>query len=371
MSEFIGKKVFIGIDVHKKTYSLSAICEGRLIKKCTLAADPEVLVKYCNKLFQGSEIETAYESGFCGFHLHRYLEAHKIRNQVVHAAGIEVAMGCRVKNDKKDSLKIATQLSVGRLKGIHVPSEKREGYRSLTRLRETCLTHRTRFACQLKSLLFQHGLIQHDDEEKVTEKWIKNLKAQKQPEEIRYALNHYIDMWLDMTKRLKEIDREISSQAAEDRDLEAMYRSAPGVGPLAARILANELGDMSQFANERQLFSYVGLTPWEHSSGEHTRQGHISRQGKPILRKVLVQAAWVAVRRDPSLKAIFERISKNAGKKRAIVGIARRLIGRIRSCFRTGELYRYMEIESEASPAPSSEGLLGKASDCAQSAQKK
>jgi len=140
MPEFTGKQVFLGIDVHKKTYSLSAICEGRLIKKCTLAADPEVLVKYCNKHFPRAKIETAYEAGFCGFHLHRHLEAHKIQNRVIHAAGIEVAMGCRVKNDKKDSLKIATQLSVGRLKGIYVPSKEREGYRSLTRLRETCLT---------------------------------------------------------------------------------------------------------------------------------------------------------------------------------------------------------------------------------------
>jgi transposase len=111
---------------------------------------------------------------------------------------------------------------------------------------------------------------------------------------------------------------------------------------------------MSQFANERQLFSYVGLTPWEHSSGERVRQGHISRQGKPILRKVLVQAAWVAVRYDSSLKEIYERIGKSAGKKRAIVGIARRLIGRIRACFRTGEIYKVQKkIESETAPVPS------------------
>jgi hypothetical protein len=42
---------------------------------------------------------------------------------------------------------------------------------------------------------------------------------------------------------------------------------------------------------------------------------------------------------DPALQAIYDRISQKAGGKRAIVGIARRLIGRIRSCFRTGTLY--------------------------------
>ncbi len=49
------------------------------------------------------------------------------------------------------------------------------------------------------------------------------------------------------------------SQAKQDERLERIYQSAPGVGKLAARILSNELGDMSQFSNERKLFSYVEL----------------------------------------------------------------------------------------------------------------
>jgi len=100
---------------------------------------------------------------------------------------------------------------------------------------------------------------------------------------------------------------------------------------------------MSQFGNEKKLYSYTGLTPCEYSSGEHVRRGHISRQGKPILRKVLVQSAWVAIKIDPSLKKIYERISNKAGAKRAIIAIARRLIGRIKSCFDSGTLYQVAE----------------------------
>lgn len=87
----------------------------------------------------------------------------------------------------------------------------------------------------------------------------------------------------------------------------------------------------------------TGLTPSEHSSGEHTRQGHITRQGNSVLRKILIEAAWVAIYKDPSLEAIFNQLASKRGKKRAIVGIARRLIGRIRSCVLTGTLY---EIKS-------------------------
>lgn len=349
MHDYNGKRVYVGIDVHKKTYSVTAISEGRMVKKDTLVADPSKLVNYLHKYFPKAELETAYETGFCGFHLHRQLTDQQIRNSVVHASKMEVAVGDKTKTDKKDSLKLATQLSAGRLKGIYVPSKEREAKRYLTRLRENCSTHRIRFGCQLKSLLFLYGLIAPEDDQKISKKWLEKIKKQS-PTEIKYIVNQYIEMWIEITQRIATIDKEICKQAENDKDLEIMYRSVPGIGPLISRILANELGDMKQFSNEGQLFSYVGLTPCEHSSGEHKRLGHITRQGKPILRKVLIQAAWISIKHDASLKKIYERISQKAGKKRAIVGIARRLIGRIRACFRTGEIYK---TQTETAPAPS------------------
>jgi len=151
---------------------------------------------------------------------------------------------------------------------------------------------------------------------------------------IRYALDHLTDMWKKLTLKIKEIDLETAKQAEEDNHLERIYRSAPGIGPVGARVLANELEDMSYFGNERQIFSYTGLTPSEHSSGGYIRKGHISRQGKSIIRRVLVLAAWKAIQKDPELRKTFEQIALRAGKKRAIVAIARRFIGHIRACFK-------------------------------------
>lgn len=345
MRNYTGKTVYLGMDVHKKTYAVTAICDGQVIKKDTLKAEPVVLISYCKKYFVGAQIESAYEAGCFGFHLHRCLEAEGIKNRVVDAAGIEIAVGDRVKTDKRDSLKLATHLADGRLKGIHVPTVEREDHRAVTRLRDTFVRQRSRFACQLKSLLSQHGLIRADDKKKVSSKWIKVLEVMPLSHGLKYAISHYIAMWQHMDVKVKEIDKEIAIQAQKDGDIEAIYRSVPGIGPTSARALANELEDTTQFDNERQLFSYVGLTPSEYSSGEHVRQGHITRQGKPILRKILVEVAWKTIRQDASLREIFDRISVRAGKKKAIIGIARRLVGRIRACFRTGELYR---IQSES-----------------------
>lgn len=73
--------------------------------------------------------------------------------------------------------------------------------------------------------------------------------------------------------------------------------------------------------------------------------GHISRQRSSVLRKILIEASWVAITKDPSLEEIYKRLS-HRGSKRAIVGIARRLVGRIRSCLLNGTLYEIQSVKN-------------------------
>ncbi|EKD45867.1 MAG: Transposase IS116/IS110/IS902 family protein [uncultured bacterium] len=264
--------------------------------------------------------------------------AQDINNIVTHPASIKVSARDRVKTDKRDSLKMAKQLSNGELKGINVPSEEREQFRILTRTRDQLAEHRKRISNQIKSLLFTQGLIDLQDDTRVGEGWLKKIQRFEMPEELKYSINLFIQIWLDLDSKLKEILKKLGEQAKKD-SIDIMYRSVPGIGALSARILANELGDMSHFYNEKGLFSYTGLTPSEYSSGEHKCLGSISRQGKAVLRMLLVQIAWKSIKQDRRLLEIFERISKKAGKKRAIVAIARKIIGCIRACFKTGALW--------------------------------
>ncbi len=344
MKDYTGKTIFVGMDVHKKTYSVTVICDSCIIKRDTLKAEPEDLISYLKKRFGSGKIKTAYEAGFCGFHLHRTLEAAGIENIVVHAAGIETS-NSRVKTDKRDSLKIAVHLSEGKLRSVYIPTVEQEDHRTVTRLRDTFCKERARIGNQIKSLLFLHGLIPADNKKKASQKWIESLSRFEMPPGVKFAIEKFVAMWLEFNEKIKEIDLEIKKQAIKDQAVDAIYQTASGIGPTSARVLANELGNLQQFKNERQLFSYIGFTPSEHSSGEHTRQGHITKQGKPIVRKILVQAAWVAIRHDIELQNIYEKIAVKSGAKRAIVAVARRLIGRIRACFRTGELYEAKKVE--------------------------
>ncbi|MBV9385192.1 MAG: IS110 family transposase [Chroococcidiopsidaceae cyanobacterium CP_BM_ER_R8_30] len=346
-ASYTGKEVFIGIDVHKKSYSVVARCDKEVIKKWTMAGSPKELSQQLQKCFSGAIIHSVYEAGFSGFALHRELVKHGVNNIVVHAAAIEIAANVRVKTDKRDAQKMAVLLEAGRLKGNRIPSESEEQHRLLTRTRQQLVEERTALKNKIRMKFHQLGLIEYDENRPMSHKLVKELLSGTDASELRIVIQAYWNIWQKLDEEICKLAQAIKEQAKTDPH-DATYRSAPGVGPLSARILANELGDMSQFNNERQLFSYTGLTPCEYSSGENIRRGHISRQGNSRLRGILVESAWRAIKKDRALGEFFERLSPRTGKKRAIVAVARKLIGRIRAAFQKGVNYQMEYQNSQA-----------------------
>lgn len=336
MRDYTGRTIYLGMDVHKLSYSVTAICDKEIVKRDKLPANPTDLVMYCKRFFPNATIKSAYEAGFCGFGLHRYLIENQIQNIVIHPASIEIQMDDRVKTDKRDSLKIAAHLSQDRLKGIYIPSLEQEDLRSVSRYRGTLIKERSRCANRIKSFLHLHGV--KIDFNRLSVKSCENLRQLNLSSGNQFCLEFMLKEWEKASKDIQACEQRLKEQSTTD-ELEKYYTSIPGIGHIIGRVLSNELGDMKQFENERQLFSYCGLTPCEYSSGEKIRRGHITRQGKSFLRMYLTQAAWRAIRKDPALQEAFDRISVRAGSKRAIQAIARKLIGRARSCVLKRQMY--------------------------------
>lgn len=347
-SDYTGQPLFVGIDVHKKTYSIVVMHERTVIKKMTLKALPGNLLGFFEKYYPRAKIKSAYEAGFSGFGLHRFLEENGVENIVVHAAAVEIGANDRVKNDKRDALKLATQLEAGRLRGIFIPDKEMEDRRELTRLRATLVDERRRTGTRMKHKAHQHGLIGPDCDQRVSKTWIRDLLTKEMGAGLQHSLKTFAKIWTSLSEEIKEVDRLIQEQAEMNTEIQGIYRSTPGVGPTAAAVLSNELGDMQQFSNERELASYLGLTPSEHSSGEHTRRGHITKQGKSYLRAILVQSSWVAIRHDKKLSETFDRIADRQGLKRAIIAIARRLAIQLRACLREKVFYKHEQFAEAA-----------------------
>lgn len=332
---YIDKKVFAGIDVHKKSYKICVIMDGKIINRATTPGNPESLGRYLER-YKGAEIHTVYEAGFSGYGLHRFLNKLGIKSIIVNPGSIATEKNCRVKTDKHDAARMATDLSQNRLTGIRIPSEDEELARTLTRTRAQLVFNRTSVKNQITMRLFQFGKIDSMDRTVLIPKLKNRLSSFEQ--ELNESISYLIELWDYLNEKVKEITKKLKEQAKDNTAI-AIYRSIPGVGLISACVFARELGDLSQFSSQKKLNSFIGLTPSEDSSGETIRRGHITRLGKPFLRAALIQCAWVAISKDSSLKQQYKRISAKAGPKRAIVAMAKKIIGIARALFREQRLY--------------------------------
>jgi transposase len=128
--------------------------------------------------------------------------------------------------------------------------------------------------------------------------------------------------------QIEELDRAVKAEA--ERRAEAVeLMKCKGVGPVTALAFVLTVGPVERFANSRALVSYLGLNPSENSSGGHQRLGHISKQGNPMLRWLLVEAGQSAAVLDDELRRKYQRLRFRRGRNVAKVAVARHLAVRL------------------------------------------
>ena len=127
-----------------------------------------------------------------------------------------------------------------------------------------------------------------------------------------------------MERRTDPLDQAVLEQA-EQRPEVVRWMTHPGVGPVTALATEVFLGDPDRFATGKQVASYIGMIPSEHSSGKRQRLGKMSKQGNSLLRYLWTEAAMHAAEKDPELKRFYRRklIQKGMGKAR--IAAARKL----------------------------------------------
>ena len=130
-----------------------------------------------------------------------------------------------------------------------------------------------------------------------------------------------------------------------------LLETVPGVGPRTAEAIVAHLHEPGRFDSGKQVSAYVGLVPRQYQSGESDRRGRITRRGPALLRKLLVECAWVMLRYNPWARAVYQRLSRGkARKKQAIVALARKLLVRCGAMLRDQTPWRDSPA-AEAAPA--------------------
>ena len=143
-------------------------------------------------------------------------------------------------------------------------------------------------------------------------------------------------------------DRAVLAQAKLREDAVRLM-THPGIGPVNALAFVLTIGPVSRFRRSKQVVSYLGLNPSEHSSGGRRRLGAISKQGNTLVRWLLIEAAQHTSRFDPELRQDFQRLKFRRGNAVAKVAIARKLPVRMHWMLRSGAAYAQL-VRRQGSP---------------------
>jgi transposase len=117
--------------------------------------------------------------------------------------------------------------------------------------------------------------------------------------------------------------------------------SIPGIGFINAITMYTELIDMRRFRGIDNLASYVGLIPSVSSSGEKEKTLGLSYRHNKFLRSLLIEASWIAVRKDPLLTHKYNELIRRMSKQKAIIRIAKKLLVRVQHIWKSNEIYQY------------------------------
>lgn len=337
-------KLYIGIDVHKKSWTFhyqTDLFDGKTI---TQPANPNTLVEWVQKNYPKHEVSCAYEAGFSGYSAARLFQQQNWNVLVVNAADIPRSQKQSVvKTDKIDCRNICKQLKNDSLKSITIPDEQRESFRSLFRERNNLVEGLRHVKLQIKSHLMYCGIV--IPEEFDNPNWSKSflgwIRSQQMPFETGTAKISFLMKRFDfMHQELLTISNQLRAYARKHFKKDYyLLMSVPGIGGIVAISILAELGDLRKYNRFDDLASIVGLVPGIYSSGDTMIVKGITPRAKKLLRSYLIEASWHAVRFDPALQEYYRSHYGKLSTK-IIVKVARKLLSRIHAVIKTETPYQ-------------------------------
>lgn len=237
----------------------------------------------------------------------------------------ELGVGDRgIKTDRRDARKLSEVSTRIDLPTVHIPSEQAREWRSILRARETLIEGRTKNVSHVRGWLRTQLVT------------IPRGSTETFPARVRKCLGEALPWHIELT--LAVIETQNASATTSMKQIRELARKSelcrrlmttPGVGPITAMAFVAAIDRISRFEQAHRAQSYLGLTPGENSSSKRERRTGITKAGPALVRRVLIQAAWVAKRfrpHDPMVRWAT-KIEERRGKHIAVVALARKMAG--------------------------------------------
>jgi len=352
-ADFTNQNFYIGLDVHKRQWTVTFRLDGTYIKTFTMEPSPKVLIKHLQAIYPNGNYFSVYEAGFCGTSHHEELCALGIKNIIMNPADLPMTHKHKTnQTDHHDSRALAEYLEAGKLKPIHIFSREQQELRSLCRLRNRNRRDVTRCKNRIKGLLMYYGIsvpLEYQEKKCWSKRFVNWFKQQQLTtvagtsslQFLIEGLEYHRTKLLAVLRKIKQLLKE---RFKEEWDL---LLSIPGIGPLNVVTLLSEIGDIKRFITAARFANYLGLLPSEASSDETIIIKGINPRCNKYLRSMLVEAAWVAIRTSPSLLAYYKKHSYKDSNK-AIIKVTRKLAMIIRGVWLNKEPYKEGYISTKS-----------------------
>jgi transposase len=348
--------VFVSMELSKTSWLLAAQASpsGKTSSHKLDGGDADGLLALLRRLqareqrATGGEVQIilGYEAGYDGFWLQRRLTAEGITCWVMDPGSLQVDRRARrAKTDRLDAAMLLRALMAwcrGDRAACHmvqVPSVEREDARRTHRERQRLINERVQHVNRVKGLLATQGIytflpLRRDRWARLQE--LRTGDGFELPQRLRREIEREfkrLELVLEhIAASEAERDATVAEPAADDADAAkvTLLSKLGGIGTELATVLVREALYRS-FANRREVAAYAGLTPSPYASGERQRDQGISKAGNPLLRKSMIELAWLWLRYQPDSKLarwFVDRVGVIRGRVRKItaVALARKLL---------------------------------------------
>jgi transposase len=321
----------VGMDVHKKSITVSVLKPGGGIRSenWTIANEPPQITKLVERLAAQGSPCFCYEAGPCGYPVYRQITGMGWPCAVIAPGLTPVRPGDRVKTDRRDAEKLARLFRAGELTVIHIPTQAEEAVRDLIRAREDALVDKLRARHRLMKFLLRQGRVYRETKTwgVAHRQWL-NAQTFELPAS-QLTLESYRQTLNEMENRLEGLRQRIESLAENEpyKTPVRYLRCLKGVDTLSAMTLIAEIQDFERFKKPTGFMSFTGLVSSEHSSGNRTFRGSITKVGNAHVRRILIESAWHYRRPYTMCQALAER---RRGCPMPVIHIAHRAEERLR-----------------------------------------
>lgn len=314
---------YYGLDVHKLSITYTCVDEnGRILRRGRVPNTCDSIKEIVAP--SNGNARVALEATGAWSFVYDNLEPAGVKIFLAHARRVKAIASAKVKTDSVDSETLAHLLRAGLLPVSYAPPPPVRSLREMLRTRHALVRMRTTFYCRIQIILAKEGLSCP-----ATDIFGRRGRRWLETQELTPVHRLLVDL---LTRQADALKQEIGSlegnlrEALEDHPELDRLLTVPGFGFLTAATFLAEVGDITRFPRAKNVVSYLGLAPRVHASGGRVRMGRLTKEGPPLVRSYLVQAAYNAIRRPGICQDLYERVHARSGSQAARVAVARKLV---------------------------------------------